>query len=269
MSNDKVMVVVPWHRDEERVGFLRAWGIADSRIPPWLQMQHDAKLEGCGMTKNKGIANAIMHGADIVVVLDGDCFPVGALGYEGEPQPQTLDELMAAHVKALEPQPVAMFETVTRPSSRGTPYSQRSLTMPVAASMGFWTEIGDYCAVRQLAHEATEMDFHRSTVFGRYFPLCGMNLAFRPADWRPWSDFIVVPRFDDIWMGWLFQREAYRRGFCFNLAGPLVRHSRQSNVWKNLRDEAVHLEASETLWQRIAMAKENDYASLRALLPVP
>ena len=38
---------------------------------------------------------------------------------------------------------------------------------------------------------------------------------------------------------------------CFSLAGPLVRHSRQSNVWQNLRDEAENLERNETIWQAI------------------
>jgi hypothetical protein len=46
-----------------------------------------------------------------------------------------------------------------------------------------------------------------------------------------------------------------------------VRHSRQSNVWKNLRDEAVHLEANETLWREIARSRAEDYATLRKLLP--
>ena len=42
---------------------------------------------------------------------------------------------------------------------------------------------------------------------------------------------------------------------------------RQTNAWKNLRDEAVHLEANETLWKSIATHSEGDYDSLRALLP--
>jgi hypothetical protein len=95
-----------------------------------------------------------------------------------------------------------------------------------------------------------------------------MNLAFRPKDWLPWCRFIDVARFDDIWMGWLWQREAYRRGYCFNLASPFVRHARQSNVWRNLVQEAVYLEQSETLWRNIALHQVGDYQSLRALLPV-
>ena len=173
-------------------------------------------------------------------------------------------------MRALEPQPVALFETVTDPASRGTPYAPANLTatLPVAASMGFWTRVGDHCAVRQLAHGPIPMTFAPRAVYGRWFPLCGMNLAFRPALWDPWCRFVEVARFDDIWMGWLWQKEAYRRGYCFNLGGPLVQHSRQSNVWVNLRQEVDHLEASETLWRSIALHPSSDYRELRALLPV-
>jgi len=133
--------------------------------------------------------------------------------------------------------------------------------------MGFWTEAGDYCATRQLAFGARPMEFRRTAIHGRYFPLCGMNLAFRLREWDPWWRFIDVPRFDDIWMGWLWQKEAYRRGCCFNLAGPLVRHSRQSDPWKNFAVEARHLARNETLWKAIATSNEVEYGELLKILP--
>jgi hypothetical protein len=256
---DKVMVVVPWHRGAQRDAFCEAWDIGpnDSRVV----FQEDRNREGCGKTKNRGVAAAVELGAEIVIVLDDDCYPVDG---------QCLEGFKAAHVANLsEPAAVPMFQAVTRPASRGTPYHTRTVGMPVAASMGFWLGIGDYDAPGQLVHgTGTAMEFSTEAIFGRYFPLCGMNLAFRPGDWSPWCRFIEVPRFDDIWMGWLFQKEAYRRGCCFRLDGPVARHSRQSNVWANLRDEAVHLERNETLWQDLASSLERDYDALRRMLPV-
>jgi hypothetical protein len=206
---------------------------------------------------------AAASGAEIVVVLDGDCYPA-----EDAP---TLEELVEDHVLALEPQDVQIYTAVTYPHSRGVPYHDASMCIrvPVACSMGFWLNVPDYCAPRQLsfAAEGSDMVFHRETVYERYFPLCGMNIAFKPADWWPWCQFIPVSRFDDIWMGWLWQREAYSRGHCFNLNGPLITHSRQSNVWKNLIDEARYLEQTETLWREIATHHYGDYASLLSLLP--
>ncbi len=255
----KAFIVVPWHRQEELMAFCTAWNIKSGCIPEWLIFQHDAQREGCGVTKNKGILKAMDFGADVIIVLDGDCYPSHEVG--------TLMDLIDAHIDALKPQRVQLYQAVTDPPSRGTPYFALTVEMPVAASMGFWLNVPDYCAVRQLAYNAKPMDFSRTTIFQRYFALCGMNIAFRPSEWLPWCQFIDVPRFDDIWMGWLWQKEAYRRGHCFNLNGPLITHARQSNVWSNLIDEAVHLKATETLWSTIALCKDESYESLRKLLP--
>lgn len=262
--SENVIAVVPWVSEEQRALFCEAWGVMPD--VPWVVFQPDPTRRGSGVTKNEGIDEAVRRGADVVVVLDDDCFP------EPSATPsRTIRELMELHVAALKPQPVRLFEPVTEPWSRGTPYDEANhcAGLPVAASMGFWTNVGDHCAVRQLVHGPTPMRFLPRAIYGRWFPLCGMNLAFRPAEWDPWWRFIEVHRFDDIWQGWLWQKEAYRRGHCFNLAGPLVRHSRQSNVWTNLAQEAPHLAANETLWRRIAEHPSNDYDTLRALLPPP
>lgn len=266
INNEKVAVVVPWHDPEQIARFLDAWQLPISEMKAvsldWLVLQHDATAAGCAATKNRGVAEAMRRGADIVVVLDDDCYP--------ENPGMDLGMLARDHAEALQPQPLQMLLPVTDPPSRGTPFRDYTVKVPVAASMGFWLGIGDYCAVRQLVHgegQLPDMTFKRDMIFGRYFSLCGMNLAFRPKDWMPWCQFIDVPRFDDIWMGWLWQKEAYRRGYGFNLNGPLVRHVRQSNLWRNLELEAKHLAANETLWREIALASATDYPTLRGLLP--
>ncbi len=238
----RVKVVVPWHNSEQLGKFMDAWNVNESS--PQFVFQQDKSRAGCAKTKNAGVARAIEGGAEIIIVLDDDCFPVS--------DEMGIEYFIAAHLEALEPQNVRMFEVVTDPPSRGTPYFNRTIKMPVAASMGFWVGIGDYDAPGQLCHGATRpMTFKREAINGQYFPLCGMNLAFRAEEW-PWCKFIDVPRFDDIWQGFLWQRKAYAEGKCFNLNGPLVRHSRQSNVWQNLRDEALNLERNESIWETIA-----------------
>lgn len=258
----KFAIITPWHRPEKRDEFLSAWGIK-GYAPDFLFLQQDCTKAGCARTKNAGIRRAIDAGAEHIIVLDDDCYPAFGNG-----NPTTLEGLADAHIEALLPQDVPLFQPVTKPVSRGTPYFNRTVQLPVAASMGFWVDVGDYDAPGQLVHGARHpMEFRRCPVFGRYFPLCGMNLAFRPSSW-PWCQFIDVPRFDDIWQGFLWQKHAYANHHCFNLNGPLVRHSRQSNVWQNLREEAVHLENNETLWQDIFMSRETEYEKLRKLLPV-
>ena len=245
-----VKVVVPWHNRQQKESFLAAWGIDEKH--PLLLLEQDLDKSGCALTKNHGVENAIMMGAEVIIVLDDDCFPQGDMSFE---------QFIEGHLKALEPVAVDLFQTVTSPPSRGTPYFAKKVVMPVAASMGFWTEIGDYDACGQLVHGATHpMQWDKSPIHGRYFPLCGMNLAFRASEW-PWCKFIDVERFDDIWQGFIWQRKAYADGKCFHLAGPLVRHSRQSNVWANLRAEVVNLEKNETVWQRAATLPLGKYDS--------
>ena len=253
----KFAVCVAWHNEVQRQLFLDAWGIKGA-VPEWLVMEQDEAHLGCAVTKNRAIKRAIDMSADAIVVLDDDCYPE---------ETKTLVELAQGHLAALEPQPCQLFEPVTDPSSRGTPYYARALTMPVAASMGFWSNFGDYDSPGQLIHGATHpMKMRRGTIFGRYFALCGMNYAFRAVEW-PWCQLVEsVGRFDDIWMGLLWQKHATASGQCFNLAGPIVRHSRQSNVWANLRDEAQRLEANETAWQRVHEAQTLDRDELLTIV---
>jgi len=233
-------VVIPWHNQTQLERFLRAWDITEAH--PLSVFQQDKDQKGCAVTKNRGIVRAIREGAEVVIVLDDDCYPHDGMSFV---------EFVGKHLDALEPQPVEMFKAVTKPSSRGTPYFNTTVAMPVAASMGFWSNIGDYDAPGQLVHGARHpMQFNTEPIHGKYFPLCGMNLAFR-VDEFPWCKFIDIARFDDIWQGFLWQRKAYSQGKCFNLAGPLIRHSRQSNVWQNLRDESVSMERNETIWSDI------------------
>jgi hypothetical protein len=259
-----VKVVVPWHNETQLCKFLAAWGVSveDTRFV----FQQDFTKQGCAKTKNAGIQEAMRQGAEVVVILDDDCFPAPK---EDSFVFDKVDLFIQEHLAALEPVEIELFQQVTNPASRGTPYFARSVALPVAASMGFWTEVGDFDAVHQLALGATHpMEFDRTAIHGKYFPLCGMNLAFRPAEWLPWCEFVDVPRFDDIWQGFLWQKKAYAEGYCFNLNGPLVRHSRQSNVWANLEDEAKNLQKNETLWQEIVKSPQQEYQQLKSNLNI-
>jgi len=161
-----------------------------------------------------------------------------------------------------------MFAKITSPRSRGTPRFTLTKEYPAAASIGFWRGSHDYSAVDDLSNGKLPMGgFTRSSIFGKHFALSGMNIAFRPKDWLPWCQFIDVPRYDDVWMGLLFQKEAYRRGFCFSFSGPEVFHDKQSNKFANLRHETQWLEENETLWIKILESQATDYSTLRDLLP--
>lgn len=255
-------IVVPWHIAEVRDAFLAAWAIPGPHLPDWLIMEHDVRKEGCAVTKNRGVRRAVELGAEVVVVLDSDCF-------SDRTGPDSLEGVMEAHLRCLEPQEFPVFEVTTSPPARGVPYFNRTIELPVAASVGWWAGMPDRDAARQLI-EGVEapMEFQRRIIYGRPTMICGMNIAFRPRDWAPWSDFLNVSRFDDVFMSWLWCKEASRRNHCFNLNGPTIRHSRQSNMWASLRDEAKWLEFNEHIWSDIWMSPATDYETLRGMIPV-
>jgi glycosyltransferase involved in cell wall biosynthesis len=251
-------VVVAWHNPKQKNEFLEAWKIpaGDSR----LVLQQDETKAGCAKTKNAGIARALAEGADVVCVLDDDCYPF-------EPRAdEPLDEFIEDHLKALEDQEVQMVVPTMVPHPRGFPYRHRTIKMRVAASIGLWVGYPDLDAMTALVigDQPEGCRLLHSAVYGTMFPFCGMNYAFRK-DQTDCAVHIDVPRFDDIWMGWIWERVAYDKGQCFNMDGPLVRHTRQSNVWKNLEEETKYMFTNETLWSAIYAAKGSDPKTLREL----
>lgn len=234
-------IVVPWHNKDQLRKFCDAWGI-DWHDRNWRIFQQDKNKEGCAVTKNKGIIEALHRDADVVIVLDDDCYPSSY-------RIKVLEEFAEAHLAALEPAEVELYEVVTDPPSRGTPYFNRTVKMPVAASMGFWTRNPDYDAARSLT-TFHEPEFKQKAMHWRFFPFSGMNCAFKREFWPHFKFDESAPRFDDIFMGYRLQAEAYKRGHCINLNGPLVQHVRQSNVWENLKVEAQNLERNEIEWTK-------------------
>lgn len=254
MITNKTKLIVAWHNIDQIKNFCEAWKIDFKNLPKFIILEQDKEKKGCALTKNAGIEKAIISGAENLVVLDDDCFPSENEIYN------SLEGFIHSHILLLDNLcECEMYETVTFPQSRGTPYFNKSIKLPVAGTMGFWENIGDYDAPSQLVHGATKkMNFVQKGIINKYFAYSGMNCSFK-AKWWPWFKFINCNRFDDIFMGYLFQKKAFSEGYCFNLNGPIVKHSRQSNIWVNLRDEALNLERNETIWSDIYNMKLEDY----------
>lgn len=240
----KTSVVVAWHNPKQKNEFLEAWNIKEN--DPRLVLQQDETKAGCAKTKNTGITRALADGADVVCVLDDDCYP---LEEEAE---NPLDEFIEDHIEALEDQEVQRVIPTMIPHPRGFPYRHRTIKMSVAASIGLWVGYPDLDAMSALVigDQPENCQLLSSSVYGSMFPFCGMNYAFRKGQ-ADCAKHVDVPRFDDIWMGWVWEKVAYDKGQCFNLNGPLVRHTRQSDVWQNLIEETKYMHTNELLWSAI------------------
>ena len=183
----KTSVVVAWHNVKQKNDFLEAWkiGVTDPR----LVLQQDETKAGCAKTKNAGIARALADGADVVCVLDDDCYP-------NEPRAERpLDEFIEDHLKALEDQEVKKVIPTMLPHPRGYPYRHRTIKMRVAASIGLWTGYPDLDAMSALVigEQPEGCQLLRSSVHGDMFPFCGMNYAFRKDQWEC-AKHVDVPR---------------------------------------------------------------------------
>ena len=124
---------------------------------------------------------------------------------------------------------------------------------------GLWKNVPDYDAVTQLMSSRVELSFEpvdQTIPIGRYFPMCGMNLAFKPK-LVPALYFLLMgkdyeyDRMGDIWAGIIVKKICDHLGYAVNSGKPLVDHRRASNVWNNLVKEAPGMAVNDSLWQRV------------------
>lgn len=103
------------------------------------------------------------------------------------------------------------------------------------------------------------------TPSGRFFPMCGMNLAWR-RNVAPLMYFLLMgqdaggkeydyDRFGDIWCGLFAKKIIDRLGLAVMSGDPCVTHERASNAWNNLWKEAPGLVMHEFLWKDLCHIK--------------
>jgi hypothetical protein len=194
---------------------------------------------------------------DFVLTLDDDCYP------EASYAPSFLDLVWAAISRRFEDD--RWWSTLPgsiRP--RGYPYDIRDQTLETVVHHGLWSNVPDLDARTQLrlpdhrTPPAREVD---RVPHGRFFPMCGMNLAFRP-QMIPALYFLLMgkdrqgnawpyDRFGDIWAGIFLKRIADHLGFAITSGAPSVLHSRASNPEVNLQKETPGYPVNEVLWRKV------------------
>jgi reversibly glycosylated polypeptide / UDP-arabinopyranose mutase len=206
---------------------------------------------------------------DIIWTLDDDCFPESAYGdgkgylnYAGMVQLffKVPCDSSAWHN--------TIHETGLYP--RGFPYSGERDPKPVGIWHGLWSNIPDLDGVTALAHpdfrtEPSEGD--EVVPYGKFFPMCGMNLAFRrellPAMYfqlqghkrNPYTgslEKLPFDRFDDIWAGLFAKRIADRLGYAVISGAPSIMHTKESDPQTRVEKEAPGIEVHESFWKAMA-----------------
>lgn len=193
-----------------------------------------------GGIRNLGFAYVakVLPEVETIITLDDDVTPIA--------------DTIQDHLRALEMRvPVSWIKTASE-YTRGFPYLIRQ-EAEVVVSHGVWEGVADWDAPTQLVIPNHPVTFYIGPIpKGVYYPMCSMNLAFKkkvlPYMFHaPW--LMGIHRFDDIFAGILSKREIDKKGWAVVSGYAVVRHERESNVFKNLINEAPGIELNETFWQ--------------------
>ncbi len=183
------------------------------------------------------------EGANYIFDLDDDCFP-------------TQRAFAEAHIYAMDRQP-RWIESIPGMRTRGLPYYNRGNMTNVVANMGLWNGIPDLDAVQTISGGSVggyiAPKTSRIIPRGQYFPLCGMNFAFR----REVAVLTYFPlmgenspyrRFDDIWFGVIFKKICDHLNLSVACGTPIIEHRRASAPMVNLVKEAPGIQFNEEFW---------------------
>lgn len=271
--------MVPTNSADRLAGFLTAWAPwpwdlivivqdgpeVDLVIPEQLREVAQARLEAFSWReieamlpdamiisrqdsaiRSFGFWRAWAAGAQIIFTLDDDCYP-------------TEDAWVETHRDNLYRTP-AWTSSVPGLRVRGLPYRNSGVLRDVFVSMGLWRGYPDLDAINTLAGldaaGAVASTATRVMPSHQYFPMSGMNLAFRREVaclmyFAPMGRGQPFSRFDDIWCGTVVQRICRHLGYSIVCGRPLVDHRRASNPFVNLVKEAPGVGANEHLWEAI------------------
>jgi hypothetical protein len=215
----------------------------------WIFSRRNAGIRSYGFWKSYQL------GAEWIITLDDDCYPVDP-------------DFVSRHVQNLSLRaPTGWTATFPHPDymfTRGIPYEIRN-KQKVVVSHGLWTNKIDLDAQTEIHHPNLNLPsyppFLQFIPKGVYFPMCSMNLAFhriavpmmyfppmgsRP-DGSPWG----FDRFDDIWAGIFVKKICDHLGYSIANGSPFVEHRKASNVQKNLEKEKEGILFNEKMWQLV------------------
>jgi hypothetical protein len=284
-SSFQATIVVPTIREPSITRFLELWEpefrghrvivVEDNpyttfTLPAWVEhycwVDIDAQLQDrawiiprrSDCVRSFGYYLAAQSPCDFVVTLDDDCYP------EESYTPSFLELVRAALEKRWKDD--RWWNTMDGPVlPRGYPYEIRERRLETVVHHGMWSNVPDLDARTQLRlpdHRTPRSIRVERVPHGSFFPMCGMNLAFRPG-MIPALYFLLMgkdthgggwpyDRFGDIWAGLFVKKVADHLGFAISSGRPSIFHSRASNPEVNLQKETPGYPVNEALWRKIA-----------------
>lgn len=202
-----------------------------------------------------GFYKAYQAGADIIVTLDDDCYPLS-------------NDFFERHKKNLSLKTpdrwVPTYPFADHLYTRGFPYSTRE-KLPVKISHGIWSGMPDFDAPTHLQNQRLNVsqipDLLSIIPRGSYYPMSTMNVAFHRDVTPLMYQFLMgedkagarwgYDRFDDIWSGIVVKKIVDHLGWGVVSGSPAIEHRKASDVFQNLKKESAGIEANEWFWKVI------------------
>lgn len=214
----------------------------------WIISRRDSAIRSYGFWK------AYQMGADYIFTLDDDCYPTQSISMD--------DSFCDQHIRMMEQTP-RWIPSIPGLRTRGLPYINKGKMPNVVANMGFWENTPDFDAVETIGKYNCDIkgfkvpaNVDRIIPNGQYFPLCGMDFAFK-SQVAVLSYFPLMGlnspyrRFDDIWFGIIFKKICDHLNLAVSVGGPTINHLRASDPMVNLVKEAPGIALNEKFWQII------------------
>jgi len=269
----KICCVIPSVRPEQMVEFRKSWSrlfayhqvavvvVLDGDVP---QLELNGELLGpaeqfvdetdrdlffnkSDCVRNYGFYYAARYlDPDVVYTLDDDCLVL--------PGTDPISEHLSVLNKKV---PLSWMNTgLAEPLYRGFPYAVRS-EGKVTVSHGPWCDVPDLDAPTQLLLTGNinpDPEFFRGPIpRGVLAPICGMNLMCTRESlplfyFAPMGPKVNLHRYSDIWLGISLLRSLWERNQTIYTGVGKIRHSRASDVFKNLAAEAEATRLNERYW---------------------
>lgn len=209
--------------------------------------------------RSYGYYKAWQRKPDYIMTIDNDTFPE-RLGFGWR----------EAHIMQLEkPATLDWVNTadhhIPKLLMRGHPYLNRKKS-ETWLNHGLWSNVPDLDAPTWLHHlDLRFTPTYESQVIPRYnfFPMCGMNLAWRrdltPALWFGlFGPDYGFDQFDDIWAGVLVKKVMDHLGLAVRSGFPSVEHRKQSDVFVNLNKQSPGMAMNEEFWRVVQKIQLED-----------
>jgi hypothetical protein len=234
-----------------------------------------------------GFLVAYEEGADVIIELDDDVFPVNGYDLVESHLHNLLNDggvKVSSKCKwynTLE-NLILSFDDYHKLFPRGHPYSPKARLedytwkdddTDCVLNMGLWSGHPDLDALTILSYGGLDgrcciksEALKRGKVVvgeGTYFTICSMNTSFVskiiPAFYQLYMNHMGIDRFDDIWSGILLKKIADHLSDKVCLGKPLVCHNkRPRNVFKDLRSELEGMAINEVLWKIVESSELDD-----------